>query len=376
MKRNILLILIGILLNPAVNQVFGQNHKNYSASEVKTIVIDPGHGGKDSGALGRHSKEKDIALSVALKAGDYIKKNIPGVKVVYTRSTDKFIKVIRRAQIANEVHADLFISIHCNSARSSQAKGAETFVMGLHKSASNLEVAKRENSVIMYEEDQKVYGDFNPSSTDSYIIFSLVQDAFLDKSTDIAGKIQDQFVKRVGRHDRGVKQAGFLVLHAAYMPRILVELGFLSHPAEEKFLKSEKGQVYMASAIYRAVRNYKQEHDKRIQLASKEAGKEDNKSTTKSTVNKANGLCYRVQFGTFRKKISYNSSKFKSLKDIHSYRQGRKYKYTAGKFNSYKEAEAYKGVISKLGYKDAFIVAFQDEKRINLSEARKLTNEL
>jgi N-acetylmuramoyl-L-alanine amidase len=229
---------------------------------INTVVIDPGHGGRDPGAVGRNSLEKDIALSISLKLGNYIQENFDDVKVVYTRKTDEFVELFRRAQIANENHADLFISIHCNSTRGTAAYGTETFVMGLHRSEANLEVARKENASILYEDDyMETYGGFDPHSPEANIIFSLYQNAYLNQSLSIASFIQDQFRERAMRADRGVKQAGFLVLYQVTMPGILVETGFLSNPREEQYLMSETGQSHIASAIFRAFRDYKQQQD-------------------------------------------------------------------------------------------------------------------
>ena len=233
---------------------FAQNNVN----KIDRVVIDAGHGGADPGALGKHSREKDIVLAIALKTGEYIEKNMPDVKVIYTRKTDVFIELYKRAQIANESHADLFISIHCNSNPKTAPFGAETYVMGLHKSVDNLEVAKLENAAILLESDYTAnYEGFDPNSDEAYIVFNLYQDIFLEQSLTMAVNVQDQFRERVGRNDRGVKQAGFLVLYRTTMPGVLIETGFLSNMAEESYLMSEEGQVYLASAIYRAFRDYK-----------------------------------------------------------------------------------------------------------------------
>jgi N-acetylmuramoyl-L-alanine amidase len=229
--------------------------------KVNTIVIDAGHGGKDPGTIGKASnKEKDIALSISLKLGEYIQKNIPGVKVIQTRKDDRYVIWDERANIANRNKADLFISVHVNASPSPQVYGTETWVMGLHKSESNLAVAKRENSVILLDENSKERAEgFDPNSPESYILFSLTQSAYTESSLKLAAKIQEQFEKRVGRKNHGVKQAGFLVLWKTAMPSVLVEVGFLSNEKEEQFLASEKGQDLLASGIFRAVREYKNE---------------------------------------------------------------------------------------------------------------------
>lgn len=233
-----------------------------SPSKIKVIVIDPGHGGKDPGTLGKISQEKNVALAISLELGRIIKKNMPGVKVVYTRTNDKFVELYRRADIANENKADLFISIHCNAAprrmpNRASVFGTSTYVMGLHRSEENLEVAKRENSVITKESNyQNKYNDFSTDSPQSNILLSLHQQTHLQNSLNLANKIENQFKYRVKRKSRGVKQAGFIVLYNTTMPSVLVEIGFLSNPTEEKYLNSSEGQVYLASAIFRAIREY------------------------------------------------------------------------------------------------------------------------
>lgn len=226
--------------------------------KVRTVVIDAGHGGKDPGTIGKVAKEKDVVLKIALKAGKYIEDNIPGVKVLYTRKTDKYVDFKDRADVANKNKADLFMSIHANSIVGANAYGTETFVMGLHKDNSNFEVAKRENSVILMDENyQEKYEGFDPKSPESYILFSLNQNAHQESSLRFAQKVESQFKNKVGRYSRGVKQAGFLVLWMTTTPSVLIETGFLSHNKEEAFLNSDNGQDLIASGIYRAFKEYK-----------------------------------------------------------------------------------------------------------------------
>jgi N-acetylmuramoyl-L-alanine amidase len=222
-------------------------------------VIDAGHGGKDPGTHGAVAKEKTIALKVALEVGKLIKANLPGVKVIYTRSTDVFVPLDDRADIANRNKADLFISIHCNANPvSADIHGTETYTMGLHKSEDNLEVANRENSVILQETGyEKKYDGFDPDSPVAYILFSNYQSAFIENSLVFAQSVENQFKSRVGRKSRGVRQAGFLVLWKTTMPGALVEIGYLTNPAEEKYLVSQQGQSFIASGIYRAFKEYK-----------------------------------------------------------------------------------------------------------------------
>ncbi|PSR04409.1 MAG: N-acetylmuramoyl-L-alanine amidase [Bacteroidetes bacterium SW_10_40_5] len=232
------------------------NPKKYT---IDTIVIDPGHGGNDSGCRSNGIFEKDVVLAIGLKLGKIIKDNLPGVEVIYTRKKDKFLELWERAKIANKNKADVFISLHCNASSASYVKGTETFCMGIHKSEENLKVAKRENSVVLMEDNYKErYDGFDPTSPEGHIIFSLNQDANLQQSLKLASKIQHQFKERVSRKNRGVKQAGFVVLWKTTMPSVLIEAGFLTNPHERKYLTSELGQTYIASGIFRAVRNYKE----------------------------------------------------------------------------------------------------------------------
>ncbi len=233
---------------------------NNPTYKIKKIVIDAGHGGKDPGCHGKSTKEKDITLAVALLLGDMITKYLPDVKVIYTRKTDDFVEVHKRAALANERHADLFISIHCNANKKKHIQGTETYTMGLDKNNVNLEVSKRENGVILLEEGHEtMYEGFDPNSPESYIIFSLHQNAYFSNSIKLADKIEDQFKNRAGRESRGVKQAGFWVLWKTSMPSVLIELGFLTNIDEESDLADELTQTYLASAIFRAFRDYKHE---------------------------------------------------------------------------------------------------------------------
>jgi N-acetylmuramoyl-L-alanine amidase len=229
-------------------------------NKVDVVVIDAGHGGHDNGTHGRLLKEKDLALNIALKVGNYIEKNIPGVKVIYTRKDDRYLALDERADIANKNKADLFICIHANANPNTKAYGTETFVMGLHKDEGNLSIAQRENSVILMDENyEERYEGFNPASPESYILFELIQSAYQESSLKFAQKVEGQFRERVGRLSRGVKQAGFVVLWRTTMPSVLIETGFLTNSTEEKFLAGDEGQELIASGIYRAFKEYKSE---------------------------------------------------------------------------------------------------------------------
>lgn len=255
--RNIKIVCIFSL----VLTLMSFNPEKNAAYRVKRIVIDAGHGGKDSGTIGSFSKEKDVALAVAMKLGAIIKENIPDIEVVYTRKDDTFVPLYTRADIANKNDADLFISIHANSQKSGHsAYGTETYIMGSHTSERNFDIATKENSVILLEEDHKErYEGFDPNSPESYILFSLYQNAFFQNSLRLADLIENQFKTRVRRHSRGVKQAGLLVLWRSAMPSVLIEIGFLSNLAEEKYLNNALNQTYIASGIFRAIRDYKVE---------------------------------------------------------------------------------------------------------------------
>ncbi|HLP49247.1 MAG TPA: N-acetylmuramoyl-L-alanine amidase [Chitinophagales bacterium] len=238
---------------------------------IKTVVIDAGHGGKDPGASGPgKTREKDIALQVALKLGENISKNFPDVNVIYTRKTDVFIELHERAEIANRAKADLFIAVHCNSSTNPEFYGTSTYVLGLHRTEANLEVAKRENAVILLEEDRDKNYEFDPNSPEGHIIMSMKQNAFLDQSIDFASKVETQFENNARRKSMGVKQAGFYVLYKTTMPSLLAEIGFISNPEEEKFLLSSKGQEQIANSLFNAFKNYK------VQMEGNATGKADN----------------------------------------------------------------------------------------------------
>lgn len=371
-------------------------------TKIQTVVIDAGHGGKDPGAVGKKSKEKNITLSVALKTGKYIEDNLPDVKVIYTRTKDEFIELQRRAEIANKNHADVFISIHCNAMPKGNTStyGAETFIMGEHRSNANLEVAKLENSAILYENNvDDDYGGYDPNSVEAHIMFSLYQSLYQEQSTSLARKVQDQFCNRVGRYDRGVQQAGFLVLYKTAMPSVLIELGFLTNQKEENFLLSDDGQSYMASAIYRAFKDYKRDFErenareltdeqKKIltpdvyekeqkEKAQKEKKNEDKPEAQKTpkapkTESSINNIVYKVQFDTKPNKVSLTDKRFKNIPDVGVYEHYGIFKYTSGNFSTKNEAIKHQKVIKNKGYSDAFVVVFHNNKRITIQEAEQL----
>jgi N-acetylmuramoyl-L-alanine amidase len=228
--------------------------------KIRKVVIDAGHGGKDPGTHGIISEEKDVALDIALELGAIINKHLPDVEVIYTRKDNTFVELEERAHIANKEGADVFISVHCNAIGNPEIHGTETYIMGTHVNERNLAVAQRENSVILMEDDyEQKYEGFDPNSAESYIMFSLMQNAFMENSLRLADNVESQFKQRVGRHSRGVKQAGFVVLWRTTMPSILVEVGYLTNKKEERYLNDDLGKTYIASGIFRAFRDYKVE---------------------------------------------------------------------------------------------------------------------
>lgn len=344
---------------------------------LKTVVIDAGHGGKDPGAVVKAAREKDITLAVALKLGKYINENCNDVKVHYTRSTDVFIPLNDRARIANEKKADLFISIHANWISKPEISGTESFVLGLHRSLDNLEVAKKENAVIVLEEDYSAkYEGFDPNSTESYIIFELMQNAYLDQSIHMASLIENQFTQRAQRTSRGVKQAGFLVLRETAMPSVLVELGFLTNAEEVKYLVSETGQNNLASALFRAFKEYKTQFEAQslnIQttVASDTPKKVVAPPTTKTPVEKTSSIVYRIQVKTSPVRINEGQGIYKQFSDVWNYKDGETYKYTTFQTSSLEQAKRQLVEVRKT-IADAFIVVFHNNKRITLQEALKI----
>lgn len=333
------------------------------ASQTKefTVVIDAGHGGRDPGALGSSSCEKDITLSVVKKLGALIEKNHSDVKVVYTRKDDSFVALDQRAAIANSAKADLFISIHCNalSKRQKSPQGVETFILGLHRSKDNLEVAKKENSVILLEEDySQKYEGFNPQEPESYIIFEFMSDQYLKQSLHLASLVQHQLVHNSNRINRDVRQAGFLVLREVAMPSILVELGYISNPNDEKYLKSASGQNSMANSIYMAFNEYKRDYDKKNRIFSNETANQPQKANSAETA-----IEYRIQFLTSSKKYEAGSPVFKGLSPVNFYKDGTVYKYTYGSATDLTEIIKILHEVQPK-FKDAFIVKFQNGVRI------------
>ncbi len=382
------ILIIGVCLACGIPHV----GRAQTDSQKFVVVIDAGHGGHDPGALGRISKEKNINLNVALKLGRLIEQNCPDTKVIYTRKKDVFIRLDRRAEIANNAKADLFISIHTNSVgKNRTVKGASTWTLGLAKSDENLEVAKRENAVILQDSDHQTrYAGFNPNSAESYIIFEFMQDQYMSQSVHLASLVQKQFKQTCRRPDRGVHQAGFLVLKACAMPSILVELGFISCPEEEKYLNTEEGTSSLANGIYRAFLLYKNEKQAMAHPAAgtepspalqpvaaqgpatsaPKSEKQQKPSAAKPSPQKkqADELVFKVQFLTSRTPLKANDKRLQGLKDVSFYREGGICKYTCGASTNYYQVLRTRKAISSR-YKDAFIVAFRNDEKTDIHQA-------
>lgn len=298
--------------------------------KLRKVVIDPGHGGRHPGAVSKDNKllEKDITLSIALLLGAQIEKNHPDVEVIYTRKNDKFVAVIDRALLANSVNADLFISIHINAAKSTQASGTETFVMGTDKTQSNLEVCQLENSVITVEEDYTTtYSGFDPDNPESYIIFSLLQNSHLEQSLHMASLIQEKLGKQPFKTNRGVKQGPLLVLWRCKMPAVLVEVGFISNSADLKVLSNKNNHTTVANSLYEAFKEYKLDYEK------------NGTSVTKESEPEISNLPYfAIQIFTSGKILKSNDRELKGIKDYSYRKEGNIYKYSTGKYSSREEA--------------------------------------
>lgn len=351
---------------------FGQNDE-LSLQTIRTVCIDAGHGGKDPGCHGGYSNEKTVCLNMALKLGAKIKAAFPGIKVVYTRDKDVFVELDDRAKIANKNKADLFICIHANSA-SPSAFGAETYVLGLHRTESQQKIAERENSTIYLEADGgEKYKDFD-LSPDALIARQLQLAIYLDQSISFASKVQGE-LKKLGRYDRGVKQAGFLVLYKTTMPSVLIESGFLTNPEEEKFLSDTASQTKMADAMFVAFQKYKNELegvDEMKGVKPTTPYNVQNGTPVIEIVEKSDKITFRIQIETSESKVPLTSSRFKGV-SVWEYQQDKLFKYTSGNFeNDYEAANNYKNEMREKGFQHAFVVAFQNGERIALDKAIKL----
>lgn len=356
--------------------------------KISVVVIDPGHGGKDFGASVGNTKEKDIVLDLALRLGNSIKAKYPEIKVIYTRTKDVFIPLYDRANIANKNKADLFISIHVNGTDKTSVQGTETFVLGQHRTKDNLEVAKKENSVILLEDDYTTkYEGFDPNSPESYIMFELVQDEYLEQSVLFASAIQDQFRQNAKRIDRSVKQAGFLVLRQTTMPSVLIEVGFISHPNERNYMVSEKGKAALSSSIFNAFEDYKKKTEskssftvhtgtgnpKSITTAKTDAGNSlENNITTSETKTgsstEISNLFFSVQIAASTKKMETTPANFKGEKNIFRVDSKGMSRYYSGKYNTLQEAEREKKRIQGK-FPESFVVAFENNEIISVKKA-------
>jgi N-acetylmuramoyl-L-alanine amidase len=357
-------------------------------NEIKTVCIDAGHGGKDPGCHGASANEKTVCLSMALKLGAKIKENFPNIKVIYTRETDVFVELEERANFANKNKADLFICIHAN-AGSTTAYGSETYALGLHKTDAQQRVADRENSSILMEDDKGEHYKSLGMTPDAIIGRQLQLAVVLKQSLNFAGKLQSEF-KKIGRYDRGVKQAGFLVLWQTTMPSVLIETGFLPNPQEESLLKTNDFQLKMADAMFIAFKKYKSEIEGSVYIETESENKiekitEEHKNTDEikpikeennvniSSIDKLSNedVIFMVQIETSETKIALSSSKFRGL-DVFEYQQDKLFKYAVGSFiNDFSTANNYKNELREKGYQHAFIIAFQNGERINIDKALK-----
>ena len=357
-------------------------HAEGKTDDRFVVVLDPGHGGNDPGAIGRKGKEKNINLNVAVKLGNLIENNCKDVKVVYTRKTDKFVPLHTRAEIANNAKASLFISIHTNAVarKNSGVMGTETYTLGLHRTEENLEVAKKENSVILIEDDYKQrYAGFNPNSSESYIIFEFMQDKNMAQSVNFATLVQKNF-KGCNRIDKGVHQAGFLVLRETSMPSVLVELGYISNPTEENYLLSERGTSELANAIFKALINYKNNVPASLQTGQNDRVvelKTENTSTFKTQdkkiekVTKDSKPVFKIQILASDKVIAKDSRQFKGLSPVDYYKENGMIKYTYAEDTDYNKILRIKRKTVDPKFKDAFIIAFKNGEKMNVNQAIK-----
>ena len=338
------------------------------------VVIDPGHGGNDPGAIGTRGKEKNINLNVARKLGKLIEDNCNDTEVVYTRKSDIFVPLHRRAEIANNAKANLFISIHTNAVakKNSYVKGTETYTLGLHRTEENLEVAKKENSVILIEDDYKQrYAGFNPNSSESYIIFEFMQDKNMSQSVNFATLIQQNF-KSYNRIDKGVHQAGFLVLRETSMPSVLIELGYISNPSEETYLLSDKGTTDLANAIYRAFINYKGNSSKiKPTTVTSNTRQEITTPKEEEETKETSKIKFKIQILASDRVLPQNSKQFKGLKPVSWYKENGLIKYTYAENEDYNKILKIKRKIVDPKFKDAFIIAFKNDTKININKAIK-----
>ena len=396
------IIIISLIISP----LYGKKNETKG---LETVVIDAGHGGKDPGAMVGKIRESEIVLAIALRLGNLIREKIPGVKVIYTRNTDDFVPLFERSVIANKHNADLFISIHANFCAAPAIKGTETYVLGLHRTEDNLNLAKKENGVILLEKDYSTrYEGFNPNLSESYIMFELVQGANIDQSVEFAGILQNTFQKHAQRASRDVRQAGFLVLRETVMPSVLIETGYLSNKAEATYLMSDAGRKTIALAIFNSFKAYKDKFEARINTKYTESPTQEksseekvqpvetpvveainNKDTVSDhsnihpkrhqnlTVNKVSpitieseAITFGIQICAYPKKLPPGSRLFKGLKDISEFNMNGYFKYYCLETSSLSEAKNNLARI-KLRIPDAFIIAFKNSQPIPMKEVLK-----
>ena len=358
----------------------------YAANQRFTLVIDAGHGGHDAGALGAKSKEKNINLNVALAFGRYVERNMPDVRVIYTRTTDVFIPLHDRANIANKANADLFISVHTNALPAGKiARGFETYSLGMHRAKDNLDVAMRENSVISMEKGyQQTYQGFDPKSSESYIIFEFIQGKNMERSVEIARSIQNSVCQNANSPDKGVHQAGFLVLRETSMPSCLIELGFITTPDEENLLNDESRIDDIAKAIYEGFAKYKNKYDKRVTIPYRSQASEGNdipsivpdsykrtvasvKKQTPASV-KSDAPIFKVQILVSSRVLRKGDAHFKGEENYDSYQESGMVKYTIGASANYNEIyQLRKSLLDK--FPEAFIIAFKNGKKYDVNQA-------
>lgn len=364
------LLTLLFILSLATPQAFAQKK---SKKKPFTVVIDPGHGGVDPGALGRKSKEKDINMSVSKQLASMIDDKYPEVKVIFTRTTDVKIPLVQRADIANNANADLFISIHSNAAKSKTANGCETFTLGAGSSVEAKAAAMYENEVILSEDNfEDIYKGFDPRSSESYIIFELIRNHDMELSAEIAQMVQEGMVKNTRLNNRGVSSAGFLVLHRTVMPSILVELGFITNGSDENIISSKEGQKKLAKGIFEGFSKYYEIYGKAKQADCNEKPAVKSKNEKKKELPKdvAGKPVFKVQILASTKKLEKNDKRLHGL-DASYYSENGMYKYTYGESTSYEEIVRIKKEISTK-FKEAFIVAFLDGKKTNTQEAIKI----
>ena len=379
-------IVVFLLLSLTVFLAFPQNANN----GIKKIVIDPGHGGKDPGNLGTgryKTTEKHIALDISLLFGKYVKETFPDIHIIYTRTDNEQYPTLKeRTELANKEKADLFISIHCDAFTSSSAYGAGVYVMGMSKLKANMDIAMKENAVIYLEDDYKQnYQGFDPNTPESYIVFSLTQNTYLGQSLQIAEEVEMEFATMENMRSRGVKQAPFYVISRANMPSILIETGFLTNPKEEDYLNSNEGKIYLASAIFRAFRSYKESVERTSEQISKKQDKAQLKREEKKQLKVEKGvekeelrievksnIVFKVQIGTYLKEMK-RSKKFQGL-EVEQQNINGTYKYLVGNTTSKKVADKLRIKMVERGFNGAFIIALKDGVRINVKEALSLQN--